>query len=208
MWTICTLIVFLLLPFIHLKRWKKFASHSRYKMLIIHFWNCFLFCSAFFFVQKDALLCTNLEYGSTIIQLFLLSFRPTSGYNNSHANYNMIAQTEFGSGGNGNVSGNGSGSSSGNANYNSNYGSIASYQSSGNMNNTTLGGSINTVTSNTNSSIVTGNLNPYAGSVIGSSNGYSNMLSLSSGITSVTSCYPISSTHHLQGPDKVYTKDR
>lgn len=113
----------------------------------------------------------------------------------------MIAQSEYGS------SGGGGGGGSGGNNY-SNYGSIAAYQSGSAANNSTLGGTMNNVT--TNNSIAS-NLNPYgAGSVIGSSNGYSNMLSSisSGGITSATACYPISSTHHLQASDKGYAKDR
>lgn len=99
----------------------------------------------------------------------------------------------------------------GNSNYG--YGSIAAaYQS-----NSTLGGPIAAVAAaaaaagggTTNSSIAAATVNPYASSVIGcSSNGYSNVLSISSGgIPSVSSCYPIPATQHLSS-DKNCTKDR
>lgn len=100
----------------------------------------------------------------------------------------------------------------GNGNYG--YGSIAAaYQSS--VGSSTLGGPIAAVAAaaaaagTTNSSIAAATVNPYASSVIGcSSNGYSNVLSISSGgIPSVTSCYPIPATQHLS-PDKSCTKDR
>lgn len=97
----------------------------------------------------------------------------------------------------------------GNSNYG--YGSIAAaYQSS--VSNSTLGGPIAAVAAaagTTNSSIAAATVNPYASSVIGcSSNGYSNVLSISSGgIPSVSSCYPIPATQHLS-PDKNCTKDR
>lgn len=87
------------------------------------------------------------------------------------------------------------------------YGSIAAataaYQST--VGNSSLGGPIST----TNGSIAAATVNPYASSVIGcSSNGYSNVLSISSGgIPSVTSCYPIPATQHLSS-DKNCTKDR
>lgn len=105
----------------------------------------------------------------------------------------MIAQTDYGSTGSVN-----------NNNYSNsiNYSSISQYHSGSATTNSSLGGSLNNVTTNS-------SMNPYAGGVIGSSNGYSNVLSISSGgITSVASCYPISSTHHLQSPDKSYGKDR
>lgn len=87
------------------------------------------------------------------------------------------------------------------SNYGS-YGSIAAYQSVGNS---TLGGPIAAGTTN---SSIAASVNPYASSVIGSSNGYSNVLSISSGgIPSVSSCYPIPSTQHLT-TDKNCTKDR
>lgn len=95
----------------------------------------------------------------------------------------MIAQSEYTSNNNNNYSG---------------YGSISGYQS-GNASNT-LGGAIGIASS----------MNPYGSPVIGSSNGYSNVLSISSGgITSVASCYPLPSTaQHLQQTDKNCSKDR
>lgn len=102
-----------------------------------------------------------------------------------HPSYGMITQSDYATGGN----------------Y-SGYGSIAAYQNAGNS---TLGGPI--VSGTTNSSIST-TMNPYASSVIGSSNGYSNVLSISSGgIPSVSSCYPMPSSQHLS-IDKNCTKDR
>lgn len=85
------------------------------------------------------------------------------------------------------------------SNYGS-YGSIAAYQSAGNS---ALGGPIGGGTAN--SSLAAG-VNPYASSVIGSSNGYSNVLSISSGGIP-SACYPIPSSQHLP-TDKNCTKDR
>lgn len=107
-----------------------------------------------------------------------------------HPSYGMITQSDY---------------TTGNSNYG--YGSIAAaYQSS--VSNPTLGGPIASVAT-TNSSIAAATVNPYASSVIGcSSNGYSNVLSISSGgIPSVSSCYPIPATQHLSS-DKNCTKDR
>lgn len=102
-----------------------------------------------------------------------------------HPNYGMITQSDYTTG----------------SNYGS-YGSIAAYQCAGNS---ALGGPIAGGT--TNGSIAS-SVNPYASSVIGSSNGYSNVLSISSGgIPSVSSCYPIPSSQHFQ-TDKNCTKDR
>lgn len=104
-----------------------------------------------------------------------------------HPNYGMITQSDYTTG----------------SNYGS-YGSIAAYQSAGNST-ATLGGPIAGGTTN---SSIAGTVNPYASSVIGSSNGYSNVLSISSGgIPTVSSCYPIPSSQHLSA-DKNCTKDR
>lgn len=87
------------------------------------------------------------------------------------------------------------------SNYGS-FGSIAAYQCAGNS---ALGGPIAAATTNTS---LAGSVNPYGSAVIGSSNGYSNVLSISSGgIPSVTSCYPIPTSQHLP-TDKNCTKDR
>lgn len=106
-----------------------------------------------------------------------------AGYS-PHPNYGMITQSDY------------TGS-----NYGS-YGSIAAYQSG----NSALGGPIAGGTTN---SSIANSVNPYGSSVIGSSNGYSNVLSISSGgIPSVSSCYhPIPSSQHLP-TDKNCTKDR
>lgn len=116
-----------------------------------------------------------------MLLLFLLSF--FLGYS-PHPNYGMITQTDYTTG----------------SNYGS-YGSIAAYQSVGNS---TLGGPITVGTTN---SSIAASVNPYASSVIGSSNGYSNVLSISSGGIPVSSCYPIPSSQHLTA-DKNCTKER
>ena len=124
-----------------------------------------------------------------------------TGYS-PHPSYGMITQSDYTTGNSSNYG----------------YGSIAAaaaataaaaaYQSS--VSNSTLGGPIAAAAAGTtNSSIAAATVNPYASSVIGcSSNGYSNVLSISSGgIPSVSSCYPIPATQHLS-PDKNCSKDR
>lgn len=123
------------------------------------------------------------SYNNVWRSFILCFFLVFVGYS-PHPNYGMITQSDY------------TGS-----NYGS-YGSIAAYQSG----NSALGGPIAGGTTN---SSIANSVNPYGSSVIGSSNGYSNVLSISSGgIPSVSSCYhPIPSSQHLQ-TDKNCTKDR
>lgn len=105
-----------------------------------------------------------------------------SGYN-THTNYGMIGQSEYST-----------------ANNYGGYGPATSaYQIGSNTNALSNGIGITTLPNT---------INPYASSVIGSSNGYSKVLSLAGGsMASVSSCYPLSSAQHLQS-DKNGPKDR
>lgn len=103
------------------------------------------------------------------------------GYN-SHPNYGMIGQSEYTT-----------------PNNYSAYGAISAYQGGSNTN--ALGSTIGITT-------LANTINPYASSVIGSSNGYSKVLSIAGGgMASIPSCYSLSSAQHLQ-TDKNGAKDR
>lgn len=79
------------------------------------------------------------------------------------------------------------------------YGSTSAYQ---------IGSNTNALSNAIGITTLSNTINPYASSVIGSSNGYSKVLSLAGGgMGSVPSCYSLSSAQHLQ-PDKNGSKDR
>lgn len=113
----------------------------------------------------------------------------SAGYS-PHNNYGVFAQSEYAT----------------NNSY-STYGpiaaAVAAYQS-GNANSTTALSAPISIGSTNHSAV--GNLNSHTNSIIGSSNGYSNVSS-SGCITSIPSCYAMSSSQHLQA-DKNCLKDK